>query len=251
MKQLSIVVTNLMLMSLVLMPLANAQTPSEPNESQRKEWAPFQISLVDPYQIFDRDTEITGMRINLLYGMNDAMWGLDLGIGNAANQVKGIQTGIFNASRETYGLQAGVVNGASRNSAVLQAGVFNGAGDDFSGIQIGVVNDTTTLASRPNKVSGFQLGALNLGFYNPYLSSRGKSPLMNTTSFRGVEIGAINAKHELRGLSIGAFNAAGYLSGVQIGVINFAEEAQGLQIGVFNFISKSKLRFFPVLNASW
>jgi len=43
---------------------------------------PFQISLFTPVQIIPEDTAIKGIRINLIYGRNAAVKGIDLGLIN-------------------------------------------------------------------------------------------------------------------------------------------------------------------------
>ncbi|MGB2768214.1 MAG: hypothetical protein WBC88_00615, partial [Candidatus Zixiibacteriota bacterium] len=43
---------------------------------------PIQLALVTPIQIFPEDNSITGVRLNLLYGRNVSVSGLDLGLVN-------------------------------------------------------------------------------------------------------------------------------------------------------------------------
>lgn len=43
---------------------------------------PVQLALVTPIQIFPEDNSITGVRLNLLYGRNASVTGLDLGLVN-------------------------------------------------------------------------------------------------------------------------------------------------------------------------
>ena len=52
---------------------------------------PINLSLFDPVQIFDADTSIKGFRLNLIYGVNQDMTGLDIGLGNHA---KGNMSGV-------------------------------------------------------------------------------------------------------------------------------------------------------------
>ena len=58
---------------------------------------PFQFAIWDPVQLFDSEKSIHGVRLNLIYGVNQDMFGFDLGF---VNRVKG----------EAQGLQYGFVN---------------------------------------------------------------------------------------------------------------------------------------------
>lgn len=60
---------------------------------QAEETRPIQLSLVTPIQIFSEDYGITGVRLNLLYGRNATVTGLDLGLVNhtTTGQSKGLQ----------------------------------------------------------------------------------------------------------------------------------------------------------------
>ncbi len=47
---------------------------------------PFQFAIWDPVRIFDSEKSIHGVRLNLIYGVNQDMFGVDLGF---VNRVKG------------------------------------------------------------------------------------------------------------------------------------------------------------------
>ena len=47
---------------------------------------PIQIAIWHPVQIFDSETSIYGVRISLLYGVNQDVYGLDYGL---VNKLKG------------------------------------------------------------------------------------------------------------------------------------------------------------------
>jgi hypothetical protein len=88
--------------------------------------SPLQISLYNPIQMINEEQDILGLRVNLLYGVNENITGIDLGPVNRSNGYqRGIMWGIFNS---TY---------------------------DFSGIQVGLINKTEWL-------NGFQLGLINI-----------------------------------------------------------------------------------------
>jgi hypothetical protein len=116
---------------------------------------PINLSLVTPVQIF-KDTEtITGFRLNLLYGRNANMNGLDLGLANhVSGSLEGVQWGLVNmVGKSALGWQAGVANivfgdmkgfqccgvNYAKRMKGLQMGLVNYAGN-IRGIQIGLVN---------------------------------------------------------------------------------------------------------------
>ncbi|MBM4046375.1 MAG: hypothetical protein FJ279_14800 [Planctomycetes bacterium] len=124
--------------------------------SYAEKWTPVQLSVFNPVQAVPDDWCIYGLRLNVLYGENDTVAGLDLGIG--ANQT----------TRRTSGVQAALVgNLAERMDGVQAAVLFSGA-DIARGVQIGAV----TISS---ETKGLQLGLFNF-----------------TTKAKGVQIGLIN-----------------------------------------------------------
>ena len=56
---------------------------------------PIQLALVTPIQIFPESDSITGIRLNLLYGRNASVTGLDVGLVNhtSTGKFKGLQYG--------------------------------------------------------------------------------------------------------------------------------------------------------------
>ena len=46
---------------------------------------PFQIALVTPVQLVPEDDSVSGIRLNLIYGRNTTITGLDLGLINHDN----------------------------------------------------------------------------------------------------------------------------------------------------------------------
>ena len=57
----------------------------------RAQSKPIQLSLLTPVQIFPEQTPIAGLRLNVLYGRNVSVQGLDVGLVNHTT------TGHFNA----------------------------------------------------------------------------------------------------------------------------------------------------------
>jgi len=69
---------------------------------------PIQLALVTPIQLFPEDYSITGVRLNLLYGRNVSVTGLDVGMVNhtTTGSFKGLQYGLVGlADSEFLGWQ--------------------------------------------------------------------------------------------------------------------------------------------------
>jgi hypothetical protein len=134
---------------------------------------PFQLSFIGPVmQLVDDDADVKGLRINLIYGVNQNMTGLDLGLVNrTSDSFKGLQWGLVGVSHgkvtgwqdnwlanvaesEFYGLQSGLMNFAGTGEGVQLAGAFNSA-ERLSGLQFGLVNFAEDL-------NGLQIGLINI-----------------------------------------------------------------------------------------
>ena len=116
---------------------------------------PFMISLMTPAQAPSPEWDVTGLRIDLLYGRCQNLKGIDIGLVNhtVGNEV-GLDVGLVNYVEENFtGLQVGAVNIGGRVKA-LQVGLFNEA-DDMSGLQIGLINHTRMMR-------GVQVGFINV-----------------------------------------------------------------------------------------
>ncbi len=124
------------------------------------------IALINPIQIFPESTPITGLRLNLLYGKNTTVKGLDIGFVNhtTSGTSKGWQFGLVGLNDANFtGFQDNAVNLTKEKMEGLQFGVFNYAGS-MSGVQIGIVNYSQTLY-------GLQIGILN------FINSGGQFPV--------------------------------------------------------------------------
>ncbi len=117
---------------------------------------PFQLALVAPIQIFPENTSITGLRLNLLYGRNQSVTGVDLGLVN------------HTMSGESKGIQWGFVNLTDANFTGLQDGWINITKGDFEGLQWGFVNYS-------NHGNGLMVGFVNYAM-----------------SMKGLQIGLVN-----------------------------------------------------------
>lgn len=129
-------------------------TAASPLHAQAKEH-PVNLALVTPIQVFPATDAIKGVRLNLIYGKNVAMTGLDVGIANhVTGLTKGVQWGVVNITESGMGWQYGLVNVTEAEFEGLQWGGFNSAGR-INGLQLALVN----YAQRAN---GVQIGLVNI-----------------------------------------------------------------------------------------
>ena len=174
--------------------------------------SPLAVSIFPPVQFPGDSFDITGLRLDVLWGVHNSVYGFDLGgIGNETKTaMAGIQlAGVFNynqGSATAIGVQAaGIANVNIQKAHVvgLQVALFNGnyAESSLLGVQAGVVN-----------MSSF-------------------------TSMTGVQVGL--------------FNTAGSVQGIQIGLINKARALHGLQIGLANFNQGGPFAVTPILNVGF
>ena len=103
---------------------------------------PVQLSLFTPIQIFPEETSITVFRLNLIYGSNASITGLDVGLVNRTT------SGVSKA------LQIGFVSLVEADFVGWQWGSVNVVKNDFKGFQWGFVNYT-------KHARGLQLGFIN------------------------------------------------------------------------------------------
>jgi len=116
---------------------------------------PINVALVTPIQIFPADQPIKGLRLNLIYGRNSEMTGLDVGIANhVAGRMTGVQWGVVNLADDMVGWQSGTVNYTAGSFEGLMWGGVNYTGH-INGLQLGIVN----YAARAN---GVQIGLVNI-----------------------------------------------------------------------------------------
>ncbi len=137
--------------------------------TQAVESLPLQLALWPPIQVVCKDSTVQGLKLNLPYGDNELVQGIDLGLisgaecfegvqVNVVNWVRdlasGIQVGVANNDGAMDGLSVGVGNRVSTTMTGLQVGVMNVA-EDAKGLQIGVINVTETMV-------GLQIGLVNV-----------------------------------------------------------------------------------------
>jgi len=152
-----------------------------PSLSRAGETAPLQVSLFHPLQAYPDDYSVDGLRLNVIYGVNDNVQGIDLGLVNetkgnvqgfelgADNRVSddftGGQLGLFNEVKGNFNfLQLGLIANITKGSCTgFQASVFyNDAGQEMRGLQLGIVNHAGSLY-------GIQIGLLNFNDDTKYI----------------------------------------------------------------------------------
>lgn len=150
------------------------------------ETRPIQLSLINPIQIFPQGDSVKGIRLNLIYGVNQDVKGLDLGlinhtrgdgkgiqygpIGLVDGDFTGWQNGIVTMTRGRFnGLQTGFYNGAGTGE-MFQWGIIN-VGKDIAGLQVGIVNVAENL-------HGLQIGLVNV------IKSKDKLPFLPLVNWK-------------------------------------------------------------------
>jgi hypothetical protein len=117
---------------------------------------PFQIALFNPVQWRAETAEIVGCRLNLIYGKNVSVKGLDVGLGNhcTGGTSVGLQYGLVGYVEGDFsGWQENMICMVKGTFTGYQSGLYNEF-DRGTGFQMGVVN-------RTRDMTGFQLGLIN------------------------------------------------------------------------------------------
>lgn len=132
---------------------------------------PLQIGIWPPaLQVVTPEIDVSGLKLNLPYGGNDNVAGLDIGLvstakNNSSIQINaflnlvdedyaGVQVGLFNLCGDSAGLQIGLLNSTDRVASGLQIAVINST-LEMHGVQIGLINYTQFM-------TGLQLGVVNI-----------------------------------------------------------------------------------------
>ena len=131
---------------------------------------PFQIGIWPPkYQIVTEDINVSGLKINLPFGGNDNIQGVDLGLAATAKKTSALQVNVFvNRTHEEFtGLQFAILNQSGNSNGVILGGM-NVTEDKTKGIQVGIIN--SSMGTR-----GLQIGLINY-----------------TETMTGIQIGLVN-----------------------------------------------------------
>jgi hypothetical protein len=139
--------------------------------SQTPSFTPLQISVLPVAQIFREDLPVRGIRLNLVYGRQQWVTGLDAGFFNEVRQdMSGLGVGIVNLSYgDASGVQLALTNSVDGRFRGLQTALANVNEGDLSGIQLGGLNVTEDgsgmqlgLWNRASSLKGVQLGLINI-----------------------------------------------------------------------------------------
>lgn len=170
-------------------------------------------------------TKVEILRVNLLYGETNRMYGINLGIVNSITErLIGAQLEIVNGAEEGTGIQIGAINNAKPSFVLLKIGIFN---LNFF-LDSGRPLPEDTQESIERRIKGDL--ALSIG-------------VANLASGR-VNVGLFNYGY---GLNAGLVNWNAEYSGVSIGAVNIGEK-ENFQIGILNFCKEGLLPFMFVVN---
>ncbi|MGB6128151.1 MAG: phaC PHA synthase [Psychrilyobacter sp.] len=174
---------------------------------------PFQLGV--PGTNLPAEQRVNGVRLNLLYGENRNMTGLDINILalGETNNFTGVQLSPF-------WLGANKVNNSFTGVGIGAANIHMG---QSTGVVWGMVNYT-------NDFNGLQLGFVN---FNQ------KKSVIN--------LGGFNFNQGESTVDIGVVNFAERTT-FQLGAINFTNNLQGIQIGFINFAKNGFFPVFPIFN---
>jgi hypothetical protein len=153
--------------------------------------AVFQFGFFAPdLQLVDSTANVSGLRIDFVYGENADVSGLDLGVVNST-------TGDFLGLGWAVG--GNLVDGNA--TGIQWSWLYSHTGGTFAGWQTGLVARASGAGS-----IGLQSGWINLA----------------EKDFSGVQFGLLNRAETFKGLQLGFVNMAEYLDGLQIGLVNYA-----------------------------
>ena len=190
---------------------------------------PAQVGLFHPAQLFPKETDVDGLRLNLVYGLNRNVRGLDVG------------TLVNRTEQRMVGFSLGTANVVGGDFAGIQGGVFNGVEGGVSGLQFSSLNLSSELR-------GAQIGFMSLakgaGDAKGAVSGLQGSLFFNLASeLRGAQVGIANlVKGNAHGAQFAVMNVAeGDVRWIQAAVVaNFAEgDVDWIQAALWVNVAKS------------
>lgn len=245
--------------------------------------APVQLSLWNPVQLVDDEADIRGIRIDLPYGRNRDVVGLDVGVINgtrrdgygvqiglalndagffhvppdAPGRLKGVQlTPLMNTAGEAAGLQAGGLANLARGDlrGVQLSWLVNMVMGDTCGLQAGMGNFTQKRAAGVQLAPSI-IAALNLaGDIRGAQVSTGVLSMNKTGTLAGLQLnlGLLgNHANDVSGIQLAATcNVARYVDGIQVGLVNVCRFQSGVQLGLINWTERIDGVQIGVLNVA-
>jgi hypothetical protein len=219
-----------------------------PSQAYSWTWTPLQLSVWTPIQLFPENFDVYGIRMNLVYGNNQNMTGVDVGPLNViAENQSGGQLGLMNLSGNFLGVCAGGMN-FTNNFQGGQFGLLNTAQDSLTGLQF------AGLMNLSDHVKGVQLhiGILGNGAVLVDGAQLVAFGCNLTDSINGVQTAVIGfnlANGDVNGVQAAMlYNYAKNVNGLQLGVINICDNLSGIQIGLVNIIWQEKMSVLPLIN---
>ena len=211
-------------------------------------WSPIGIGIAAPIQLPYMSSDVYGLRLGGLFGYNNEMCGLDVGLVEISSySMSGMQVSAFSwTDSDAYGLQyGGLANVVDGSFYGFQSALVNVDWDEFWGLQHGAVN-------YDGAFFGVQFGALIS--WNNSVSAGWQTSLVNADQedFVGFSAGVVNYANKMTGFQLGVVNTAYETTGFQLGAFNATDKMHGVQIGVVNLISSSSvLPAMIIANASF
>ncbi len=237
----------------------------------------------------DEHENVAGLRITVIYGKNDHVSGIDLGLGvSRSNSFSGIQIsgwgnatyldesvpwvllpyqpvrGYLDTERNVAkGVQiAGVYNEAANLSGVQVAIIANIVRDNATGVQVALANEmrgsiTGVQAAWLNVVREHAAG-IQIGIWNEVHGAmsglqvgmfNNGGPIPFPLLFAGR--GHFPGNRSQTGVQLGVVNFGGNVSGVQVGIFNESENLKGIQFGLLNHIENGLIPYMPFVNAKF
>lgn len=154
---------------------ADEDKSGEKKEKNRVYATPFQLSFYAPIQLSPVDSNVYGLRVGVVYGVNHKVYGVDVGLWNKSTGDQfGLQVGALVVSREgrTFGLNiGGIANFSEGNEYGLSiGGLYNQANGKITGAQIsGGISKAKhvrglqfALINYCDDLTGVQIGLLNI-----------------------------------------------------------------------------------------
>lgn len=212
-------------------------------------WTPLQLSVWEPVQMFPEKFNVYGMRLNLAYGSNRNLTGLDVGGVNLVTETQqGAQLGLVNLSEDSRGGCLGLLNYTS-NLSGIQAGFLNTAQKSCNGIQV------VGLMNLADQVRGAQVhcGVLGNGAVRvdgaQFVLLAGYNLTDDVNGLQMAMFGFNYANESVRGVQFAMlYNYAKKINGLQFGLVNACETLSGVQIGLVNVIWEEKFSILPLIN---
>jgi hypothetical protein len=187
--------------------------------------------------------------LNLAYGSNRSVTGLDAGLVNVAVLGQsGIGLGLVNISDHLSGISAGGMNYTTR-LAGGQFGLLNTAQDAVSGCQV------AGLMNLSDQVRGMQVhfgilgnGAVDVAGAQLVLLA-GYNLTDRITGLQMAMFGFNYANASVHGVQFAMlYNYAKNLKGLQVGLLNACGTLAGVQMGLINIVRQEKMTIMPLLN---